>query len=201
MGLRSRSGFARPRPPREASPEVRAGFPGRSGGVSGLRAPRAAQLQGWVPGCGHPLPAPGGQWRPLGPGAGGQAPQTFQSPGWQADPWAARADERHSRVAAPAGAARAGHHAAGPEAHLQRVQDHVVLHVEEEPTGRDPLSPLHGPGRRGRGRRRHGSGGRGRSRRRRRLRYHHLRQHLGWPSAEQRGRGRQAGELSAPPAH
>lgn len=172
----------------------RAGFPRRPGRVSGLRAPRAAQLQSWGPGCWGPLPASRGRRRPLGTGAGGSAPQTllFQSPRWRADPWAASADGRHSRVAATAGAARAAHHAAGPEAHLQHVQDHVVLHVEEESTGRDPLSSLHRPGRRGRRRR---SGGRDRGRRR--LRHCYLRHHLGRSVAEQRGRGRQAGERSA----
>lgn len=171
-------------------PLTRAGFPGRSGRVSGLRPPRAAQRQGWGPGCLSPLPASWGQWRPLDTGAGGSEPSTlplrlFQSPGWRPDPWAVGADDRHSRVAPPAGAARAGHHAAGPKAHLQRVQDHVVLHVEEESAGRHPLSPLHGPGRRGRRRR-----GGGRSRGRRRLRHGHPCQHFGRPSAEQRGRGR-----------
>lgn len=163
--------------------------------MSGLRAPRAAQLQGWGPGCRSPLPASGGQRWPLGTGAGVSAPPTllFQSPRWPADPWAARADGRHSRVAAPARAARAGHHAAGPEAHVQHVQDHVVLHVEEEPAGRHPVPSLLGPGRRGR---RHGSGGRGR--RRQRLRPRHLRHHLGRPFAEQRGRGWQAGEKEIP---
>lgn len=172
-------------------PWARAGFPRRPGRVSGLRVPRAAQLQGWVPGCQSPLPASRGQRRPLGTGAGRSAFQTllFQSPRWRADPWAASADGRHSRVAAPAGAARAGHYAAGPEAHLQHVQDHVVLHVEEEFTGRDPLSSLHGPGRRGR---RRGSGGRDRGRRS--LRHRHLRHHLGGSFTEQRGWGRQAGE-------
>lgn len=176
-------------------PSARAGFPGRPGRVSGLRAPRAAQLQGWVPGCRSPLPASRGHRWPLGTGAGRSAPQTllFQSPRWRADPWAASADGRHSRVAAPAGPARAGHHAAGPKAHLQHVQDHIVLHVEEESTGRDPLPSLHGPGRRGR---RRGSGGRDRGRRR--LRHRHLRHHLGRPFAEQRGRGRQAGEPAGP---
>nr|XP_035141497.2 uncharacterized protein LOC100395582 [Callithrix jacchus] len=40
-------------------------------------------------------------------------------------PAGSRASLHHSSVSAPAGAARAGHHAAGPEAHLQRLQDHV----------------------------------------------------------------------------
>lgn len=119
---------------------------------------------------------------------------------WVGRPGGGRASVRHSRVSAPAGAARAGHHAAGPEAHLQRMQDHVVLHVEEGHAGGDPLPSLHWPGRRRQRGRRLGGGWRdwGQQRRWRRLRRGDLRQHLRHTSAEQRGRGRQAGELLRP---
>ncbi|VTJ90269.1 Hypothetical predicted protein, partial [Marmota monax] len=113
----------------------------------------------------------------------------FLSPGWRADQWAAKKGGRHSRVAAPAGAALAGQHAAGPEAHLQRLQDHNVLHVEEGPAGGDPLTPLHRPGRRGRRGRRLGGGGRNWGQRWRELRDGDLRQHLAAPPQSNGGGG------------
>lgn len=149
---------------------------------------------------GTAFPPPGGSGRPRVPAWTVRRPRRSSCRWeWRADQRAARAGGRHSRVAAPAGAARARHDAPGPEAHLQRLQDHVVLHVEEEPAGGYPLPPLHGPGRRGRrGRRLGGDWWDWGQQRRWRLRRGDLRQHLGRPSAEQRGRGRQAGELLRP---
>lgn len=129
---------------------------------------------------------PAGSGRGLSPAGTARRPRRSSCRcEWPADQRAARACSRRSRVSAPAGAARAAHGAPGPEAHLQRLQAHVILRGEAGPEGGDPPPPRRGPGRRGlRG------AGSGRSVGLGAAASPAL--HLGRRSAEQRERGRQA---------
>lgn len=93
------------------------------------------------PGAGaRPPPAEG---RP-GPAAPGPAAATSAAAGKGPAPgplWAPRSRRSLSGPRAP----RRPQDAAGAEAHLQRVPQHVLLHVEEGRAGRDPVQQLHGP--------------------------------------------------------